>query len=71
MLEAEIKEIIDDKRDHFEFDQAKTELCDYGKLIKKLIRIVLDVNNIFDDSQLKMDWKERGLLATNMDYLWR
>jgi len=32
---------------------------------------VLKVNDISNEEDLKMDWKERGLLATNLDYLWR
>ncbi|CAI2362930.1 unnamed protein product [Moneuplotes crassus] len=70
ILESELQDIITDKKKEYTFEDTKKDFCDYGKIIKKLIRIVLNTkkNGAHD---LKMDWKERALFAINLDHLWR
>ena len=70
MLEADLQDIIENKKKNYTFEDTKSDFCDYGKLFKKLIRILLNEEKK-ENANLLMDWEERGLFAMNLDYLWR
>ncbi|CAI2367808.1 unnamed protein product [Moneuplotes crassus] len=70
ILESELQDILDCKKKEYTIEDTKNDFCDYGKVFKKLIRIILNVKNNGGNS-LKMDWKERALFAMNLDHLWR
>ena len=58
-------------KDEYSSDESKSEFKQYGRIFKKLIRLILYISNLKGENHLKMDWDERGLFALNLDYLWR